>query len=416
MNESKIAHAVIIDPFSSGRFLVEEFRRRGIPSIAVLTDGIPQPFAAAFKPTEYASVIEYKGNPAALVAALNEYNPLCVAIGIETGIALMDRLNAMLGFPGNAPDSSELRRDKFSMQEAVRGAGLAAVAQCRTDNVDTAAQWLDLHATYPVVVKPAQSAGSDNIHICGSKREALEAVASVLEARNLFGARNEHALVQEFLDGQEWVVDTVSCAGRCKAVNVTSYRKVRTADDQPVYRHSAFLPPDEGTYGELIDYAKLVAAALGIEWGAAHIEIIVTSRGPVLVEVNSRMHGGDAVMMLRDYARFTQLELVVDALIDPAAFLGKVDQDVSYSAYLVAHFLISQTAGTVTRVIEQPVLRELDSFVAERLPRIGDIVRVTNSLTSSPGYLWLANASRTTLEQDQARLEDWESCGVLYSA
>lgn len=415
MNKAQNGHAVIIDPFSSGRFLAGEFRERGIPAIAVLTGGIPAPFASGFEPTQYAAVIDYDGDANGLAARLRAFDPVCVMAGVETGIALMDRLSEAFGLPGNDPRGSEMRRDKYLMQETLRQAGLNAVMQCRASDVATAAAWLDQHGRYPVVVKPAQSAGSDNINFCATKDEALAAVTRVLEASNLFGVRNASALVQEYLDGQEWVVDTVSCAGECMAVNVTRYKKIRSRDDKLVYRHSAFLPPDQDQHAELIDYAKRVAAALHIEYGAAHIEIIASSRGPVLVEVNTRMHGGDAVVVLRDYARFTQLELAVDSFIDPAAFRRKSAEDVPYRAYVVAHFLISELAGKVKRVIDRQALAQLRSFAGEHLPAIGDSIRVTDSLTSAPGLIWLANPSQALLEADQARLVESEARGELYS-
>lgn len=416
MSHDLTQHAIIVDPFSSGRFLVQEMRARGIPSVAVLTNGIPALFAGAFRPEQYAAVLHLDGDIAPLLPALRAYRPVCVMVGLETGIATMDALAAALDLPGNDPATSALRRDKFTMQEAIRQAGLNAVAQCEVTDTGAAAAWLERHASYPVVVKPGQSAGSDNIHFCASKEEALEAVARVLGADNLFGTPNATVLVQEYLEGQEWVVDTVSCAGQCKPVNVTRYKKVRSNDGRLVYRHSAFLAPDQAQYGELIEYARQVVAVLGVEYGAAHVELIATARGPVLVEVNSRMHGGDAVRVLRDYVRFTQLELSVDAFVDAQAFRRKAQQDVSYSASVIAHFLISELSGRVTRVIDQQHLAGLSSFAGAHLPAVGDTLRVTDSLTSAPGYIWLANPSAASLDADQARLVDWEARGLLYAA
>lgn len=416
MNPVSLRHAVIIDPFSSGRFLVQELQQRGIACVAVLTDGVPPLFAGGWKPEQYAAVLHHEGDMDALHAALRSFHPVCVMTGLETGIELMDALAERLQLPGNAAAGSAMRRDKFTMQETIRAAGLQAAAQCEVKEADAAARWLDQHGRYPVVVKPSQSAGSDNIHFCASKEAALAAVAQVLGANNLFGVRNASALVQEFLEGQEWVVDTVSCAGQCKAVNVTRYKKVRSSGDKLVYRHSAFLPPDPRQYGELIDYAQQVARVLGIEYGAAHIELIATQRGPVLVEVNTRMHGGDAVSVLRDYARFTQLELSVDAFVAPEAFRRKAALEVSYNASVIAHFLISELSGQVTRVIDREELARLGSFAGAQLPGIGDTLRVTDSLTTAPGYIWLANPSASGLDADQACLIDWETRGLLYAA
>lgn len=221
-----IPHAIVLDPFSSGRFLVDEFSRRGIASVAVLSSGIPALFASSFQPEKYAAVIDACDGVDALAADLAGFHPCCVMTGIETGIALMDELAARFGLPCNDPASSAIRREKYLMQETIRAQGLLAMAQCKVDRSDKALDWLDAHDRYPVIVKPAASAGSDNIHLCANRDEALAAVRTVLEANNLFGAPNTHALVQEYLDGQEWVVDTVSCDGECLVTNVTKYKKL----------------------------------------------------------------------------------------------------------------------------------------------------------------------------------------------
>ncbi len=408
-------HAIVLDPFSSGRFLVDEFARRGIPSVAVLSCPIPALFAASFRPEKYSAVFEADAHTGTLEAALSPFNPRCVVTGLETGIALMDDLAARFGLPGNAPQTSAMRRDKYLMQETIRGHGLQAVSQCKVQSGEQAAAWLSHYGSYPVVVKPAASAGSDNVHVCANREEALAAVDTVLQANNLFGAKNSHALVQEFLDGQEWVVDTVSCDGVCLVTNVTKYKKVRNAHGKIVYRQSAFLAPDDAAHGELIRYVKRVVAALGIRFGAAHVELIETARGPVLVEVNARMHGGDAVSVLRNYAPYTQLELSVDAHIAPADFQLKAVQSMVYSQHVVAHFLISRVAGRVNSVIDEKRLAEIRSVVSSHMPSLGAQLVVTDSLTSAPGYLWLANEKQADLVDDQNTLIAWEEDGLLYS-
>ncbi len=408
-------HAVVLDPFSSGRFLVDEFERRGIPCVAVLSSGIPALFASSFAPERYAAVIAAGDSLDRLVEMLRPYRPLCVMTGIETGIAWMDRLAARFGLPGNDPAGSTLRRDKYLMQEAIRARGLRAARQCRVEDADSALAWLEGHGRFPVVVKPAASAGSDNIHVCGSAAEVRAAVQRILDADNLFGTRNTQALVQEYLEGQEWVVDTVCRDGRCVVTNVTRYKKIPNAQGSTVYRHSAFLSPDRQAHGALIDYAERVVHALGIRHGAAHTELIVTAEGPVLVEVNARMHGGDAVSVLGQFAPCTQLDLSVDAAVVTATSARKPGIALAYSSHVLAHFLISRAAGTVRSVMGPDELARIGSYAGDHMPAVGARLVVTDSLTSAPGYIWLAHAREGQLLEDQRTLVAWEEAGLLYS-
>lgn len=415
MSQLHKQHVVIVDPLSGGQFLVDEFNSRGISCVAVLSCDVPECLVSSFKSEKYVEVINYSQNFDELTSALKKYKPKGIMIGVETGLALMDRLAEYFGLPGNNPQTSDTRRDKYLMQETIRNSGLKAVEQCKVNNIEKARYWLANYNKYPVIVKPAESAASDSVYFCDSSDDAIAAVKKILSTKNIFGFTNFHALIQEYLEGDEWVVDTVSCDGECKVTNITKYSKTRTTQGKWIYKHSAFLSPNKETQGDLIQYAKKIIKALGIEFGSAHVEIIDTECGPILVEVNARMHGGDAVVVLKDYAPFTQLDLSVDSFVAPEAFAVKAKQEVDYSHHVVAHFLISKISGEVHNVMEGQRLREIGSYVSDHMPSVGDKLKVTDNLTSAPGYIWLANLEFDSLKDDQKILRDLEEQGLIYS-
>jgi hypothetical protein len=69
--------------------------------------------------------------------------------------------------------------------------------------------------------------------------------------------------------------------------------RVRAAQDE-VIELGAFMPAaisaDEET--RCFDYASRICEAIGLDHGIFHIEMILTERGPVLVEANPRLMGG----------------------------------------------------------------------------------------------------------------------------
>jgi glutathione synthase/RimK-type ligase-like ATP-grasp enzyme len=410
-----LQYAVIVDPFSSGRFLMDEFASRGIASIAVLSNGVPAVFRASYIEEKFARIIAFDGDLDALAAQLTAYRPLCVMVGLETGLELVDRLAEKLGLPGNPPQTTLARRDKYAMHEALRAKGVRAVKQRLVDNVGDATAWLAAHATWPVVVKPSNSAGSDGVSVCDNLEQALRAVTEVLQANNLFDQRNAHALLQEYLDGREWVVDTVSCDGRHVVTNVTRYLKVVTPDANVVYRHAEFMPPDEIEHRALIDYALAVNDALDVRYGAVHSEIIMTASGPALVEVNARMHGANAIEALGWCNEVTQLDLSIDSYIDPAAFARKAQRSFDNGKHLMVHFLIAAAAGTVDSVIDAAQLTALTSYKTHSLPAPGSVIDKTVSLTTTPGTIWLLSDDADALLADQETLIAMERSGKLYS-
>ena len=122
---------------------------------------------------------------------------------------------------------SEARRNKFVMGETVRSAGVRAVQQTK------ATQWADVEAflgewnpdPFVVVVKPIQSAGSDDVFKCTSVEEVRAAFDKINGAMNGLGLMNEGVLVQEFLDGTEYVIDSVSRDGVHKVTAIWEYDK-----------------------------------------------------------------------------------------------------------------------------------------------------------------------------------------------
>ena len=180
---------------------------------------------------------------------------LAVLAGAETGVELADRLSFRMGLRSNGESGSFARRNKYDMGEKVRATGARAVMQrlCRTDrevvtflcemvciNIEaeggiTAATAALSAAELKCVIKPVQSAGTDHVFLCSSVAEALDAFDDINGKRNGLGLINDGALVQEYLEGKEYVIDKVSRDGVHKLVAVWEYDKRRCNNANFVY-------------------------------------------------------------------------------------------------------------------------------------------------------------------------------------
>ena len=61
-----------------------------------------------------------------------------------------------------------------------------------------------------VVVKPARGAASGDVYVCRGEEEVKTAFEKIKGSPKYGGGVNEEVLVQEYLEGQEYAVDTVS--------------------------------------------------------------------------------------------------------------------------------------------------------------------------------------------------------------
>jgi biotin carboxylase len=180
------------------------------------------------------------------------------------------------------------------------------------------------------VVKPVQSAGSDDVFLCQSIEEALVAFGKIFGTVNGIGLLNDCVLVQEFLVGKEYVVDKVSRDGVHKIVAIWEYDKRRVNGANFVYFGMRLIPSSNERVPVLCEYADKVLDAVGIINGPSHMEVMLNTIevdgkvvfDPCLVEVGARCHGGEGTWlpMTIECIGYNQVTMTVDAYLDGSAF------------------------------------------------------------------------------------------------
>ncbi|WP_242902488.1 ATP-grasp domain-containing protein [Actinomadura terrae] len=288
--------AVIVDPYSSGALFAPAFRDAGVPVVAV-TSG-PRPpgvYASSYLPADFDEIVAFDGDLAPVIARLREIRPRCVIAGCESGVELADAIAPeVVPEVANTPERAAARRHKGAMAAAAAAAGLPVIAQiCTADPAEMEA-WIEASglAGRDLVVKPPKSVCTDGvIRLPGGRgrRKAFDALAG---RTNRLGLVNDRVVVQEYVKGVEYVVDTFSHDGVHTVTDVCRYRKIDNGPYMAVYDSMEWLPPDEPVLDELLPYALGVLDAVGVRHGPAHIEIMRTARGPRLIEIGARPHGG----------------------------------------------------------------------------------------------------------------------------
>jgi hypothetical protein len=184
------------------------------------------------------------------------------------------------------------------------------------------------------VVKPTRGAASGDVYVCGTVEEARAAFEAILNAPTYGGGVNEAVLVQEFLAGQEWAVDTVSRDGEGKVVAVWRYDK-RAANGAPCVYYGTMLEaaPEGSEARRVAEYVvQHVLPALRVDWGPTHTEVIVAPAAgragalpgeattPVVVECNCRWHLCNFVPVTHACLGVNAVDATLDAFVDPEAW------------------------------------------------------------------------------------------------
>ncbi|WP_067171333.1 ATP-grasp domain-containing protein [Microtetraspora niveoalba] len=239
-----------------------------------------------------------------LVRALHQVHPFDGVVSLyELGVQPAALIDRMLGLGGYSVETVDLLLDKWRMRQRLNALGIspvaAAVGATERDLRDFAAA----HGL-PFFVKPICEAGSIGVFAVRDEADlvAIPGRFRELEARfdpaDLVGPLDRF-LMEEFLDGPEISVETLSFDGRHVLVGVTD--KVLGGPGFVEVGHSS---PSRHPAALLREVERLVVTfldAVGLRHGPGHTEVKLTGRGPRIVESHTRI-GGDRINELTEIA------------------------------------------------------------------------------------------------------------------
>ncbi|SEA69100.1 ATP-grasp domain-containing protein [Psychroflexus halocasei] len=156
-------------------------------------------------------------------------------------------------------------------------------------NVNTKDETLSKELNYPVIVKPKDRSGSRGVTRVNHKT-ALEAAIKVALESSLV----KEAIVEEFIEGQEVSVETISWKGKHYLLTITD-KITSGAPNFVELEHHEPSNQNEKIQEKIREITIDSLNALGIKNGAGHTEVKIDCDGNVFViEVGARM-GGDFI-------------------------------------------------------------------------------------------------------------------------
>jgi len=217
----------------------------------------------------------------------------------EFYLPLAARLAADLGLPGADPAAVAKCRDKASTRHALAAAG---VDQPRFAVVRDPAEVADAVnlVGLPCVVKPSDDTGSNNVLTCHTVADALGQVARILaEKTNVRGqATSGEALVEEYVDAEEFSVEMLGHAGSTQCIGITQ-KSVRNAPHFVEHRHVYPADLDRATARRVADTVRAALDAVGVRHGLTHTEVRVLPDRVAILEINARLAGGMIPTLVR---------------------------------------------------------------------------------------------------------------------
>ncbi|MFE3328120.1 ATP-grasp domain-containing protein [Streptomyces sp. NPDC059176] len=409
-SSAPIKRVAFVDAFAMGRLLLPVMNRLGIECVHVQSPNPDVHLVRLPFPEGFVANVRHQGDVPATASALRELGVDFVISSGESGVELTDRLAAELGTLGNGMSRPTSRRNKYDMVLALRAAGVESAATIVSADADEIIKWAETTAGYPVVLKPVSSCGTDNVVACSSADQVRAVHEKIMTTPDRHGLPNTVVLAQEFLDGDEYFVNTVSRDGKHHTVEVWRYYKTRLPGGNIIYDYNEPLAPDDPVAKKVEAYAHQVLDALEVRNWASHTEVMMTAKGPVLVECAARFGGGQVPEIARRCLGTNQIELVGLSVVDPDAF-----DRLPTTAYQLlerlryVHLINPSDHGVAPSDEAMAAVRALPSYVhAVTTHPAGDPLPRTVDVATQPGYVILISEDPEQLRVDYRRLREIE--------
>jgi biotin carboxylase len=304
------------------------------------------------------------------------------------------RLAARLALRFLNPDSAALLRDKFSVRNRLRAHGI------RQPRYDLATSNADLRSAVaaiglPAVIKPSDGYGSQNIVVLRDENDLhplLTPLDDFLPQRLDYGLgvqANDRLLVEHFIEGTIVGCDTITIGGRHHLLGINE--KEFFPPPSFAIRGSCF-PSGQFDKDPIRDYVFEVLNAVGFDWGMAHVELILTRDGPMLVEVNPRLVGAKIPRLLNlVFDRSIHADLI-------ALHLGNMQAaDFTPAHFAVSRWFVASQCG-VLKKMTLPTSHDSRIRHIEIIKKEGEHIRPPFHNGDRIGYVMVTADDRASAE------------------
>jgi biotin carboxylase len=215
----------------------------------------------------------------------------------EPGLEAAGRINDMFGLGGTGYEVTHRIRDKWAMRAYLAERDPAAVGAAplreRTDLTGFADRY-----GYPFIVKPTDATASIGVFRVGGPDDLDRVWAEVSRLR---GTRTDRIstlfllqdfLMEEYVHGPEFSVESFSFAGRHVVVTITE--KFTDPGHFAELGHAVPARIDEETWQQISDCLARFLDVMGLTDGVCHTEVRLDPRGATVIEGHNRF-GGDAI-------------------------------------------------------------------------------------------------------------------------
>lgn len=220
------------------------------------------------------------------------------------------RVATAMGLPAPNPEAIATCRNKWKQAGELQRQSIR-IPETRLATSIRDVENILTQATLPIVVKPVSGSGSSGVRLCDSAAAAIKAFESANDVLlDQVDLPSPNILIQQYIGGKEYSAEIIAYDGALHCLGILAKHKgpapcfVEIGHDFPA-------PVPEPSLQELASFSARAVSALGLEFGPAHVEFVITESGPVIIEVNPRLAGGMIPVMLSHALGTSILDMMI---------------------------------------------------------------------------------------------------------
>lgn len=207
-------------------------------------------------------------------------------IASDVAVLTVNYVAEQMGLIGNPDKYSQTATNKYLMRQCFMENGVPSPKFCLTDGeVPMAISAF----RFPVIVKPTDRSGSRGVEKVEKQEDLQEAITRACKE-----SFQKKAVIEEFVEGREISVESISFEGKHYALQITDKVTTEAPFFVELEHHQPSTLPEE-IKSRVKAIVLNALTALHIQYGASHAELKITKDGDIrVIEIGARM-GGDFI-------------------------------------------------------------------------------------------------------------------------
>lgn len=404
---------LLVNPLSSAKYLSDEFNKYNVFTEALFTIDLNTVPAYAYPDDSLFNKQTYilSNDASQIINFMGNVSYDYVINGSEVSTLIADKL-AKHYTPdyANNPDSYLLRLNKFHMHEILAKKHLSYINQFIYDINEELSIIEKYKINYPCFIKPLASMSA----LGARKINDFEDFNNYFLNINAYKNHNQSLdnkdkfLIAEYIEGDEYIVDTFSYLGNHIVSSIQ--RSYKTIDNMVPTCAYTDIVKDIDIINKITKYINNVLTTVEFDNGFAHTEVFITKTGDVkLIEINPRISGasGYVNILAQLNGNLSQTDLLLKYVFDIDVMKNNIE-DVVFRRVT----LFNKSNGSLNQ-LEEKITQYKTFYKIHRIAKNNgsEIGPKTQSLLDTVGFVILKGHSIEEIHNDTIKILEQDQKG-----